>query len=255
MVPAERLGSAVDCLYAGGQGQLRGLKGSEKGASERSKRDSASEAWPSEVSRFLGPTSRLPQSWCPSRGSSAPPETLFAQGMRAALSTDPPPSPILEPRVPSRSAAMAATTSQPAVSADSQGSGKTSGPEPALSLSLCRASSGSSRPRPGNASHGAGHRLRVSDSGVRGSAPSPPRRFFLAAIVPAAMSTSRRPGAAPASGFAARPAVRRCAGSSSGNGSGGSDPFRCAISTVAGPPAGRELLGPYRLRPRHRDTN
>jgi len=25
VVPAERLGSAVDCLYAGGQGQLRGL--------------------------------------------------------------------------------------------------------------------------------------------------------------------------------------------------------------------------------------
>ena len=68
MVPAERLGSVVDCLYAGGQGQLRGLTGSDKGASERSKRDSASEAWPSEVSRFLGPTSRSPPILAPVKG-------------------------------------------------------------------------------------------------------------------------------------------------------------------------------------------
>ena len=77
----------------------------------------------------------------------------------------------------------------------------------------------------------------------------PTARIFFAAIVPAAISTSCGPGAVPASGFAARAAVRRCAGSSSGNGPGGSDPLRCGISTATRPPAGRELVGSYRLRP------
>ena len=78
-----------------GRDQPRGLKGSEEGASGRSKRDSASEAWPSEVRSFLGPESSLPQSWGPSRGSSASTETVSAQGVREALSTDPSPGPIL----------------------------------------------------------------------------------------------------------------------------------------------------------------
>ena len=39
-----------------------------KGASGRSIKDSASEAWPSEVRSFLGPTSRLPQSCAPVKG-------------------------------------------------------------------------------------------------------------------------------------------------------------------------------------------
>jgi hypothetical protein len=143
---------------------------------------------------------------------------------------------------------MAATTSQPAVSADFQRARKASGPVSAVSLSLCRASSGSSHPRSGDDPHGPGHGVRVSDRGARVSA-QPTAPIFSAAIVPAAKSTSRGPGAVPASGFAAGPAVRRCAASSSGNGSGGSDPLRCGISAATRPPAGRELVGSYRLRP------
>jgi hypothetical protein len=51
--------------------------------------DSGSEAWPSEVRSFLGPNSSLPQLWSLSRGSLASSETVFAQRMRAAISTDP----------------------------------------------------------------------------------------------------------------------------------------------------------------------
>ena len=143
---------------------------------------------------------------------------------------------------------MAATRSQPAVSADFQRAGKTSGSVSAVSLSLCRASSGSSHPRSRGDPHGPGHGMRVSDWGARASAQRT-ARIFSAAIVPVAISTSPGPGAVPASGFAAPPAVRRCAGLSSGNGSGGSDPSRCGISTATRPPAGRELVGSYRLRP------
>ena len=88
----------------------------------------------------------------------------------------------------------------------------------------------------------------VSHWDARASA-QPTARIFFAAIVPAAISTSPGPGAVPASGFAAPPAVRRCAGLSSGNGSGGSDPSRCSIGTATRPPAGPELVGSYRLRP------
>ena len=53
----------------------------KNGASERRIRDSASEAWPSEVSRFLGPNTSLPQIEGSSRGSPSSAETVSAQGM------------------------------------------------------------------------------------------------------------------------------------------------------------------------------
>jgi hypothetical protein len=115
---------------------------------------------------------------------------------------------------------MAATTSQPAVSADFPRAGKTSGPVSAVSLSLCRASSGSSHPRSGDDPHGPGHGVRVSDWGARVSA-QPTAPIFSAAIVPAARSTSRPADAAAVSGFAAPPAIRRCVGSSRANDAGG----------------------------------
>ena len=58
-------------------------------------RSSASEAWPSEVRSFLGPTSSMPQDWGQSRGTSASGETMPPQGMREGLSSHPSPSQVL----------------------------------------------------------------------------------------------------------------------------------------------------------------
>jgi len=77
----------------------------------------------------------------------------------------------------------------------------------------------------------------------------PTKPNFSAAIVPVAKSTSRRPDAVPASGFAARPAVRRCVASSSGNGGGGSAPIGRGGDVAQRQRAGRELVDRYRHRP------
>ena len=67
------------------------------GASGRSVKDSAPEAWPSEVRRFLGPTPSLPLTWSPSRGASASTAALSAQGVRGGLRSDPSSGSILYP--------------------------------------------------------------------------------------------------------------------------------------------------------------
>jgi hypothetical protein len=81
-------------------------------------RISTSEAWPSEVRSFLGPTSSMPQVWGQSRGTSASTKTLPAQGMRETLSSHPSPSQVLQPRVPRGRSSLATSACQPAVSAD-----------------------------------------------------------------------------------------------------------------------------------------
>jgi hypothetical protein len=126
-------------------------------------------------SRFLGPITSLPQIPGPSRGVSAPTAPLPAQGMREALSPHPPPSPLLQCRVPGRRAALAATTRQPALSPHPQWPAKTAGSIPAISLPLRRASPG--RKGPGCAA--AGILSPVLGAGRRGSAPSQGSRVFL----------------------------------------------------------------------------
>ena len=158
------------------EGSATRADGIKEGASGRSIRDSAPEAWPSEVRSFLGPESSLPQVWGSSRGASASTEAVSAQRVREGLPTDPSPGPILEPRVPRGGAAVAAETGQPTVSANGQGTGETPGAEPALPVSLRRASAGG--PSPGCRLRGSGNGMWVRDSVVRGSAPSGRFRIF-----------------------------------------------------------------------------
>ena len=58
-------------------------------ASERSKKDSASEAWPWEVRSFLGPKTSLPKVWSLSRGSAASAETLYSSKDAGSRSDQP----------------------------------------------------------------------------------------------------------------------------------------------------------------------
>jgi hypothetical protein len=95
---------------------------------------SASEAWPSEVRSFLGPTSKMPQAASQSRGRSAPTAAMSAQRLRETISPHMSPGSILQPRVPGRSPTLAAKTSRRAVSADHQRSRKTPSAEPTTSV-------------------------------------------------------------------------------------------------------------------------
>jgi hypothetical protein len=72
---------------------------------------------------------------------------------------------------------------------------------------------------------------------------------FFAAPVRGAKTTSRPPAGARVSGFAARPAARRCGGSSSGSDGGGSGPAARSGSERHAGAAGRELVDRYRHRP------
>src|SRR5271165_2443308 len=95
---------------------------------------SASEAWPSEVRSFLGPTSKMPYAASQSRGRSASAAAVSTQGLRETFSSHSSPSSILQLRVPGRSATLAAKTSQRAVSADHQRSRETPGQEQQVSV-------------------------------------------------------------------------------------------------------------------------
>src|SRR5512135_3605633 len=94
-LPRGCLGSRTARPYGRGRGSVMRAEGMRRGASGRSVRDSAPEARPSEVRRFLGPDPSSPLTWNPSRASSASTAAVSAQGMRKVLPTDPPPGPVL----------------------------------------------------------------------------------------------------------------------------------------------------------------
>ena len=174
-------------------------------------KDSASEAWPSEVRSFLGPNTSLPQIWGPSRGSSASAATVSAQGMREAVSSHPSPSSILQSRVPGRGSAMAATLRQPAISADSTMAGKNGRLNPVGIACRCTERRQAAKPRTRSRPHRsppAPRRQQASE----GQRPAGDRRIFSAANVRAVTSHFAPSRRSPCQKFcspACRQALRR----------------------------------------------
>jgi len=96
--------------------------------------------------------------------------------------------------VPCGGAALAAEASQPAVPADDQRPGETSGAEPALPGSLRPAQV--CRPSPGRRARGAGSLVRIGNTAVRGSAPRRRCRIFFlrpSGVLPALRALEAEP--------------------------------------------------------------
>ena len=166
--------------------------------------------------------------------------------MREALSSHPPPSSILQSRMPGRSSAMAAKARQPTISSDPEWTGKASGSIPSVSLSMRRTSTRS--PRPGNAPCGTRFLLHMPGAGQRGSAPANESEFFCCDR-PGCEEHFARTRRNPGRSIAADPAVRLCIGCSSENGCGESERSRRDDDHEQVRAAGPEFVGGYVPRP------
>ena len=175
--------------------------------------------------------------------------------MREALSPHPSPSSILQPRVPRRQRGDGGDKrDQPEVSPEPKGGEKRQAQsqryrcrcaERRQAAEAQAAEARAAVPAAAESLH------RVSGASLRGSAPSRANSDFFAASVPGAMKCIHTaPVAAPASGFAAPPAVRLCVGSSNGNDAGGSALDKLGSDAAPIVAAGLEFVGRYFPRPR-----